>query len=314
MTRTDHESPHRPAGRRWTATVARAAWRLVQGLDRRDPWWLRAVPGWWKRRVGRRLRRLLDPLVPAIVEIDGHRLAVPRALRGMYALDDYEALTCRLLDACLAPGMVAVDGGANIGLLTLHMARRVGDAGRVIAAEPDPRNREALARNLALNGVRNVEVAPVALGVERTRRTFFLGGTGSSLYRETAGWQSLEVEVVPLDELAPGRVDFVKLDVEGAELEALAGMERLLAANPRALLLVEWSPEMQRAAGQAADALPLRLVENGFRVRAFDDGQGRERPLDEVLAEVAAGGGADHWYVNLLATRGDFPAALDELS
>ena len=75
------------------------------------------------------------------------------------------------------------------------------------------------------------------------------------------------VDVAPLDELVSGRVDLVKIDVEGAELEVLSGMPRLLA-QPGLSLAIEWHPELQRAAGYAPDALPRFMLDAGFRVAA----------------------------------------------
>jgi hypothetical protein len=77
----------------------------------------------------------------------------------------------------------------------------------------------------------------------------------------------LSVPVVPLDELVDGAVDVVKIDVEGAELEVLEGMTRLLT-SPRIALIVEWHPLLQHMAGIAPDALPRWLLQRGWRLQA----------------------------------------------
>ena len=76
-----------------------------------------------------------------------------------------------------------------------------------------------------------------------------------------------KVTVVPLDDVVNGSADVVKIDVEGAELDVLAGMNRLLR-NPGIQLIVEWHPRLQEAAGYIAGALPRFLLDRGFTIRA----------------------------------------------
>ena len=77
----------------------------------------------------------------------------------------------------------------------------------------------------------------------------------------------LRVPVMPLDDLVAGAADVVKIDVEGAELEVLEGMSRILRA-PGVALIVEWDPLLQQMAGYSADALPRWLLERGWRLQA----------------------------------------------
>jgi hypothetical protein len=86
-------------------------------------------------------------------------LAVGRGLR-----EDgfWEPVTTKLIETLLAPGMVFVDIGAQIGYHTLFAARRVANTGRVFAFEPDKRHLDLLNRNLYENCLYNVTVAPLA--------------------------------------------------------------------------------------------------------------------------------------------------------
>jgi hypothetical protein len=74
------------------------------------------------------------------------------------------------------------------------------------------------------------------------------------------------VPVVPVDDLVAA-ADVVKIDVEGAELEVLEGMQRVLQA-PELVLIVEWHPLLQQLAGYAPDALPHWLLERGWSLEA----------------------------------------------
>jgi len=72
---------------------------------------------------------------------------------------------------------------------------------------------------------------------------------------------------VPLDDLVEAAPDLVKIDVEGAEVDVLAGMRRLLR-HPAIQLIVEWHPRLQEAAGFPPDLLPRMLVGEGFELQA----------------------------------------------
>lgn len=145
------------------------------------------------------------------------------------------------------PGMAVADVGANLGLLTLAAARAVGPAGRVYAFEPEARPRDHLRKTLHQNGLAWVELHAVAVGrapgVARFHQSAVLGH--SSLYalpdREAAA--VVEVQVETLDRLLAGApLDLAKIDVEGAELDVLAGMADTLARNPDLALIVEYGP------------------------------------------------------------------------
>lgn len=179
----------------------------------------------------------------------------------------------QLIDASLRPGDHAVDVGAHIGLNTLYMAMRVGSAGRVTAIEPAPDNLAVLRHNIAANDLRTVTVCAVAAGQARERRDFFLRGELSavnSLFADSFYAPVSEVapvDVAPLDDLVDDAPGLVKIDVEGAELEVIGGMTRLLR-SPEIRLIVEWHPVLQEAAGHSADALPHALWERGFTLHA----------------------------------------------
>jgi FkbM family methyltransferase len=179
----------------------------------------------------------------------------------------------RVMAAAVRPGATVVDVGANIGYNTVYASRLVGDAGRVVAVEPAADNVRFLRENVNANALGNVVVHAVAVGRAREVRDLFLRGDVSavnslfeqSVYASVTGVE--KVTVMPLDELVDGDADLVKIDVEGAELDALGGMRRLLG-NPRIQLIVEWHPRLQEAAGYPPDALPRALLDHGFRLQA----------------------------------------------
>lgn len=194
----------------------------------------------------------------------------------------------RLIDAAAPPGGLIVDVGAHTGYNTVYAARRVGSRGRVIAIEPTEDARTVLLENIAHNQVTNVTVVDGAAGAERGEREFFIRGDTSavnSLFADSfyaAVTSTTRVAVAPLDDLVDGTPDLVKIDVEGAEMDVLAGMTRILG-GPDIHLIVEWHPVLQEAAGFAADALPRFLLAAGFDVQAA--GHFRTEPLVEAGIE-----------------------------
>jgi FkbM family methyltransferase len=131
-------------------------------------------------------------------------------------------------------GDVVWDVGANIGVFSLLAARAVGPSGRVVALEPDARCAAAVGDNATRNGIDWIEVHQVAAAA-RTGETELIVVRDSLWSRlASVGGHELEVarRVVPgyaLDDLPAAPPTLVKIDVEGAELEVLAGMRRLLA-------------------------------------------------------------------------------------
>jgi FkbM family methyltransferase len=186
---------------------------------------------------------------------------------GLYRYGRFD-LDVEIVRRLLQPGDIFVDGGANVGLFTLAAATRVGPGGCVIAFEPAPWARKALLRNIALNRFHWVRVEGTALGESRTKAPFLaLPGAGAGLSSLTpnatdGGGEWLTVDVAPLDEAVPlelwGRLSLMKLDLEGAEHQALLGAQKLLReAQPD--LLLEVSDENLRRAG-SSETMLLRLL------------------------------------------------------
>lgn len=151
--------------------------------------------------------------------------------------DNFEQGEQGFLLQFLRPGMTILDIGAHHGLYSLLASKKVSPGGHVIAFEPSPRELRRLRRHLSLNRRRNVQVEPLALGdTEETRELYVVLGqeTGCNSLRPPAisePVRKIRVPVTTIDRYIQRtgiqRVDFMKLDVEGAELEVLKGGTRL---------------------------------------------------------------------------------------
>lgn len=151
-------------------------------------------------------------------------------------------------------GMTAFDVGANFGYYSLLMSELVGDAGRVVAVEPNPAAAALLGESLALNGFSEIAtVQGVALGRnEGVKGQLFVPvGEPKNASVAVAGGgrpgQSVEVEIRSFDALAQGlaAVDFVKIDAEGAEADILDGMSDTIA-RCRPMIVLEFNASRLR--------------------------------------------------------------------
>ena len=261
------------------------------------------------RDASRWLRTVLDSWRGERVRFEGVTLTVPGTRRERLSMVAGNLRMHRLFDRYVKAGATVIDVGANIGYNTIYAARLAGSRGRVIALEPTPDTLSVLRRNIAASGFDNVAVEPVAAGRAAGTRDFFVRGRISavnSLYpdsRYADVTSVLRVTVAPLDDLVAGPVDVVKIDVEGAEIDILEGMSRILR-DPRVTLIVEWDPLLQRMAGHDAYALPRWLLERGWRLRSAS--HWGVRPLERAgVPAMAARLIRRRRPVELLARRGD---------
>lgn len=182
----------------------------------------------------------------------------------------------------LKSGDVAVDVGAHVGYYTRLFSRLVGPEGLVVAVEPDPKNWSFLRRNL---GKRQVRLFPVAVGREEGEAELYAPPSHSAskgLWRIPEGLLQGRVAVRPLSALleeagiGERRVRFLKLDVEGAEKEALESLGPWASRVDQAVC--ELNARTQRAFGYAPSDLVELLFEMGHSAFALLDptGEGGE--------------------------------------
>lgn len=174
----------------------------------------------------------------------------------------------------ICPGMVVVDIGAHIGYYSRLFSRLVGKSGCVFSFEPCSENYPVLSKNLSHHRYRNVAIFKKAVGAKNTQATLFIspGHSNHSLnagFTESVGQE--QVEITPLDLILEqqgiSQVDFIKVDVEGFEIEVLNGMRGIIAKSPNLHMLVEYNARALRA-GCVAPIDLLTLIESlGFEVR-----------------------------------------------
>jgi FkbM family methyltransferase len=161
----------------------------------------------------------------------------------------FEPAEQRFVERYLAAGMTVLDIGAHHGFYTLLASKKAGPAGRVVAFEPSPRERERLERHLRWNECKNVTVEGVALGESNGSTELFLvegKETGCNSLREpqdSSATRKVSVQLMRLEDYLKSKqiegIDFIKLDVEGGELGVLKGAGDFFERKPRPVLLCE---------------------------------------------------------------------------
>jgi FkbM family methyltransferase len=196
-----------------------------------------------------------------------------------YAGRPFEPGSVAFIKRSIRPGMIVLDVGANVGYFTLLFARLVGKSGRVIAFEPGLYAAELLEQNVSINGFDQVTIVRKALG-DRPGTVHFLEGPegfdGYSSLAPSIGHPAARgvtfadrtVPQITLDEFLLrtkiSKVDFVKVDVEGAELFVFRGMRRLLTDNPPSRLLFEVGTELCSMFGYSAKDIINEVQSLGY--------------------------------------------------
>jgi FkbM family methyltransferase len=293
------------------ARVRRSFLRLVAALDRAGA---ARIPG--ARRAWAFLHRLAFRGGETRVVVNGmpmwvdtrDRVIATRLLgEGVWEPAETAAFIARARE-----GMCVFDVGANIGYYTLLAARAVGPSGAVYAFEPEPRNFELLARNVAGNGFTNVRLfnaavssrpGPVRLHLDDAN--FGAHAFEAASVRTSSG-RSVDVDAVTLDGFAGEASGFsagvlVKIDVQGAEALVVAGGRGLLALPGVAVFLELWPVALERAQADPAGLL-ADLEGLGFSFEDVGVPERDRRPLRPAEILEACRTRSQAW-MNLLLTK-----------
>jgi FkbM family methyltransferase len=220
----------------------------------------------------------------------GERIRLDPAHRQLGWNDlEYEAFK-----AAVRPGAIVLDVGANLGAYTVLFAQWVGTTGRVYAFEPAPASRAALERQIALNEVGSrVLVRPEAVsassGARRFRADGLQGDNRLISPAATSVDRAIDVSVTSLDDFCERESvvpDVIKIDVEGAELEALRGARRTIArAGGAAHIFVELHPSLWSQMGVTRGDIEVELRTQGLVLERID-GEGDPWTIEGVCLRV----------------------------
>jgi FkbM family methyltransferase len=243
---------------------------------------------------------LLTPNVPPYVLVadrtERRDIIVDGYLRGLGAAINYVEFA--VISTFLQPGDAVIDAGAHLGSITLPLA---ASGCRVLAVEASSKNAALLRASVAYNGFRDVTVVHAAAAAAEGTLSFYADGAWGWVV--PPGEAATEIVAAVrlddlVDELGWTRVAAIKIDVEGGELAAIAGLERILSRPDAPIVYYESNTHTHQHAGTSAGQVVAALEAHGYRNYAVANGRlTRVRPDDQQREVVR-----DH-----LALKGPMP-------
>ena len=209
------------------------------------------------------------PCLPCTGALEGYRMKVDWSRFRAFIYGTWEPEIVKAITEVVRDGFVAIDVGAHLGYYALILSRIVGSNGRVIAFEPIPSNFRILSDNIGLNRCNNIQAVNKAVS-DRSGQFEGTLPTESALpssftLLKNKGANKIRVEVVSLDDFLKDwdrPIDFVQIDVEGAEGSVIRGARKTIESY-HPILLVEIH---HFGAHLASSEVPRQLMELDYEL------------------------------------------------
>jgi len=257
-------------------------------------------------------RFIIHRLKSSFAEVQGNKMFLDSKDSLLFSIiGAYEPFETELVKKEIKKGDVVLDLGANIGYYTLIFAKLVGEKGKVFAFEPEPDNFALLKKNVEINGYKNVVLVQKAVSNKTGKLKLYLckdntGGHSIHPFESPQdGNQSIEIEATRLDDYFKtydGKIDFIKMDIQGAEKEAVQGMSSLLKKNKNVKVVSEFWPSGLKQGGIEPEEYLELLTGFGFKLYEVSEREKKIKPVDiPKFLEMYAP--SRRKYTNLLCIR-----------
>lgn len=200
------------------------------------------------------------------------------------------------------PGNNVLDIGANIGYYSKFFSECVGTSGQVYSFEPEKTNFLHLQKEMT--GRKNVTLIQKAVAAETGELTLYLSNllnVDHRSYKPEHYGRKSSVEKISIDDFVKGtfKIDFIKMDIQGFEMDALKGMEKTLHSNQHIILLIEfWAYGLKMAGTSALEVFDFLSV-NGFNIYTIES-----EKLIPMTREIAVDLKIDYFSdTNIIAGR-----------
>lgn len=238
-------------------------------------------------------RFLVASLRPSSVRIDGHRIFLDTKDSLRLSIFPYDPLETKIVKERVKRASTVLDIGAMIGYYTLLFARLVGPKGKVFAFEPDPDNFALLKKNVLVNDYRNTVLVQKAVSNETGKTRLYLSPYNKGdhkIYDSYDNRKSIEVETINLADYFKDherKIDFIKIDAQGAEGAILQGMLPLLEKNKNVEIITEFWPPGLESFGTKPERFLKMLSEHGFSLHRINEREKKIEPVSvpELLEE-----------------------------
>jgi FkbM family methyltransferase len=231
------------------------------------------------------LYRIIEPKGIIQIHVQGSKMYVnsrdKAIVHSLITKGIWEEFETELISKLIKPGDTVVDIGANIGYYTLIAAKTVGNDGRVYSFEPEPNNYELLVKNVKINDYTNAITVQKALSNKRGKLTLFMDKTNfgahslsqKNIISQKGGF--VTVETTTLDDFfgnfeKDSKIDFIKMDAEGAEGLIVEGAQGILKQNKIKILMEFWVYGLKNLGTDPSELLH-DLQDRGFKIKLIDD-------------------------------------------
>jgi len=187
--------------------------------------------------------------------------------------NDYETLQIEVIKRVLQKGMNFVDIGANIGIYTVVASKILGKSGRVYSFEPEISNFDLLKKNIEINNCTNIKLENKAIGDKdsKTKLHIVENDIGTHSIGKVSN-NATDVDLVKLDTYFNNnntKIDIIKMDIEGYELFALKGMQRILKTDP--IVFLEYDDYLNSKCGCTSKEFTDFLSDNFKNLYILDE-------------------------------------------
>ena len=195
----------------------------------------------------------------------------PRIYYNLIRYGDYEPTSSYIFNNLVKKDMTVLDIGGNIGYFSLIASKLVGRQGKVYVFEPDPTNFMYLRKNIEINKIENIILVNKCVSNEEGILTLYHHPkyhSCHSIYKNISKKTKAAVEVKAITlnimfENDDSEISFIKMDIEGAEMSALMGMDKLIKKNKVKYLLTEFNLRILKSLGKTPRDL-ITLLDDYF--------------------------------------------------
>lgn len=246
----------------------------------------------------------------AAIDVQGQKMFLDTidSLR-LSVRDIYESFETEFFKKEVKKGNIVLDIGAHIGYYTLIFAKLVGEEGKVFAFEPEPTNFSLLKKNVELNGYKNVILIQKAVSNKTGTLKLYLckGNVGDNrIYDSHDGRPSIEIEAIRLDDYFKDnneRINFVKMDIQGAEGGAILGMSQLLEKNKTIKIVTEFWPTGLKKFGTEPEEYLQSLTRLRFKLYELKERDNKIEPVNAISTLLEKYTPENGDFTNLLCVK-----------
>ena len=238
-------------------------------------------------RTPRRIHKaIIKYFVSDYIEIDGFKIYTGENDDDnftIYGFEQHKDLIM-LIQKYVKKGDTVFDIGANVGKVSLILARQVGDAGKVYSFEPEQNNFELLKKNIEINNLKNVTPLKYAVTDKNEKTLLKVSGacTTHQVCNDTND-ATQEIETISLDEyFKDQKIDFMKIDAEGSEPKIINGMKNIVKNNPHLKFITEYEVRVMTALKVDRVKYTDDLISLGYDIFETRDGVKELIPTDST--------------------------------